>query len=129
MHDYSGPHDYFNEAYVNEWVSVANSKRPFRLEFFHAFVSELAVLRNPKVLDVGSGPGFLAERVLAACDVASYHLFDFSPRMLELSRAHLSDFGERAVFHQGSFLDGRMVAIATGSLRRDRIVAGNSRSA
>ncbi len=105
MHDYTGPHDYFNKAYVNEWASVANSKRPFRLEFFDAFVSELAVLHNPKVLDVGSGPGFLAERVLGRCDVASYHLFDFSPHMLELSGARLRDFGERAVFHQGSFLD------------------------
>ncbi len=105
MYDYTGPHDYSKEAYVNEWASVANSKRPFRPEFFDAFVSELAVLHNPKVLDVGSGPGFLAERVLNLCDVASYHLFDFSPHMLELSRARLRDFGERAVFHQGSFLD------------------------
>lgn len=105
MHDYTGPHDYFNEAYVNEWASAANSKRPFRPEFFDAFVSGLAVLHNPKVLDVGSGPGFLAERVLGACDVTSYHLFDFSPHMLELSRARLRDFGASAVFHQGSFLD------------------------
>jgi hypothetical protein len=40
MHDYTGPHDYFNEAYVNEWASLANSKRPFRIDFFNAFVSE-----------------------------------------------------------------------------------------
>lgn len=105
MHDYSGPHDYFNQAYVNEWAGVANTKRPFRPEFFDAFVSELATLQKPQVLDVGSGPGFLAERVLNGCDVASYHLFDFSPHMLELSRARLRDFGESAVFHQGSFLD------------------------
>jgi SAM-dependent methyltransferase len=67
--------------------------------------SELAVLHSPKVLDVGSGPGFLAERVLTGCDVTSYHLFDFSPHMLELSRARLGDSGNKAVFHQGSFLD------------------------
>lgn len=105
MHDYTGPHDYFNEAYVDEWVSVANTKRPYRLEFFDAFVSELAALQRPKVLDVGSGPGFLAERVLNGSEVASYHLFDFSPQMLELSQVRLRDFGERTVFHQGSFLD------------------------
>lgn len=105
MHDYAGPLDYFDPAYVNDWANVANSKRPFRLELFEAIVSELAVLHASKVLDVGSGPGFLAERVLAGCDVASYHLFDFSPYMLELSRVRLRDFGDRAVFHQGSFLD------------------------
>lgn len=105
MYDYTGPHDYFNEGYVKEWASVANSKRPFRIEFFDAFVSELAALASPKVLDIGSGPGFLAERILNGCDVASYHLFDFSPHMLELSRSRLTSFGEQAVFHQGSFLD------------------------
>ena len=105
MHDYTGPHDYFNEAYVNEWASVANSKRPFRLELFSAFVAELGVLSVRKVLDVGSGPGFLAERILRACDVESYHLFDFSPHMHDLSRARLRDFAGRVSFHQGSFLD------------------------
>jgi len=105
MHDYTGPLDYFDPAYVNDWTSVANSKRPFRLELFEAIVSELAVLHASKVLEVGSGPGFLAERVLAGCNVDSYHLFDFSPYMLELSRVRLMDFGDRAVFHQRSFLD------------------------
>ena len=107
MYDYTGPHDYFNEAYVNEWAGDANFKRPFRLEFFDAFVAELSGINNPKLLDVGSGPGFLAEHVLRSSDVGSYHLFDFSPHMLELSRVRLRDFGERAVFHQGSFLDER----------------------
>jgi SAM-dependent methyltransferase len=59
------------------------------------------------MLDVGSGPGFLAEHVLRSSDVRAYHLFDFSPHMLDLSRVRLRDFGERAVFHQGSFLDER----------------------
>ena len=40
MHKYTGPHDYFNDDYVEEWVSVANSKRPFRHAFFTAFASE-----------------------------------------------------------------------------------------
>lgn len=105
MHDYTGPHDYFDPAYVNDWTSVANTKRPFRVEFFEAIVSELADLRVSRVLDVGSGPGFLAECVLAGSNVGSYHLFDFSPYMLELSRARLQKAGDRAVFHRGSFLE------------------------
>jgi SAM-dependent methyltransferase len=105
MHDYTGPHDYFNKAYVDEWVSIANSKRPFRQKLFETFVAELKTLNNPSVLDIGSGPGSLAERVLTNCDVASYHLFDFSPRMLELSRERLESFGDKVVFHEGSFLD------------------------
>src|SRR6266852_3367201 len=93
MPEYTGPHDYFDPAYVREWARVANSKRPFRTELFDAFAAELTALSKPKVLEIGSGPGFLAERVLAQCDVAAYHLFDFSPHMLELSRARLAHCG------------------------------------
>lgn len=105
MMDYTGPHDYFNESYVRQWERIANSKRPFRIQFFDAFAAELKTLHKPNVLDLGSGPGFLAEYILKHCDVASYHLFDFSPHMLELSRARLAPFDEQTRFHQGSFLD------------------------
>ena len=105
MHEFTGPHDYFDESYVREWAGVANSRRPFRAEFFDAFAAEVASLPDPKVLDLGSGPGFLAENILGRCTVASYHLFDFSPHMLDLSRARLESFDDRVFFHQGSFLD------------------------
>ena len=105
MHKYTGPHDYFNDDYVDEWAFVANSRRPFRDAFFAAFISELKMLEHPGVLDIGSGPGFLAARVLTEGDVASYHLFDFSPRMIELSRERLDAFGDKTVFHKGSFLE------------------------
>ena len=121
MHDYTGPHDYFDEAYVCQWAEVANVKRPFRGELFAAFASELARFGKPKVLDVGSGPGFLAEYILARCDVSQYHLFDFSPHMLELSRARLADFSDRVCYHQGSFLDEAWWAALPGSF--DAIVS------
>jgi len=105
MHDYTGPHDYFNESYVREWAEAANVKRPFRGELFAAFAGELGGLRKPEVLDVGSGPGFLADYLLAHCDISRYHLLDFSPHMLELSRARLAGFGDRVCHHRGSFLD------------------------
>lgn len=105
MHNTFDPHDYFDENYVREWTRNANVKRPFRTEFFDAFVAELNNLSQATVLDVGSGPGFLAEQILARTDTAAYHLFDFSPLMLDLSRECLARFGERVCFHQGSFLD------------------------
>jgi SAM-dependent methyltransferase len=105
MREFTGPHDYFNESYVRDWAGVANSRRPYRVEFFDAFAAEVATLTQPSVLDLGSGPGFLAECILTRCAVASYHLFDFSPHMLDLSRARLVSFGELVCFYQGSFLD------------------------
>ena len=104
-HNTFNPHDYFDENYVREWARDANLKRPFRAEFFAAFVAELNNLSPAHVLDVGSGPGFLAEQILAHTGVATYHLFDFAPLMLDLSRERLARFGDRACFHQGSFLE------------------------
>lgn len=105
MHNTFNPHDYFDETYVREWTREANVKRPFRTDFFDAFIAELSHLSQANVLDLGSGPGFLAEQILARTDAAAYHLFDFSPLMLDLSRARLAPFGERVCFHQGSFLE------------------------
>lgn len=102
---FTGPHDYFNPEYVNQWEQSANSKRPFRAQFFDAFAAELSPFSKLKILDLGAGPGFLAEHLLSRCDVASYHLFDFSPLMLELARARLSRFEGLLLFHQGSFLE------------------------
>jgi len=104
MQRFTGPHDYFDQDYVDGWAELANAKRPHRAQFFDAFVAELSGLADPRVLDLGAGPGFLAEHVLARLAVASYHLLDFSPRMLELARLRLAGFGDRVFFHQADFL-------------------------
>ena len=104
MQKYTGPHDYFDQDYVDDWVGIANTRRPHRTKFFDAFVTEISRLAEPDLLDLGAGPGFLAEQVLSRCAVSSYHLLDFSPRMLELARARLEGFGDRAYFHQIDFL-------------------------
>ena len=103
MQKFTGPHDYLDQAYVDDWVEVANTRRPHRAKFFEAFVKEISRLARPEVLDLGAGPGFLAEQVLSRCAVSSYHLLDFSPRMLELARARLAAFGDRVFFHQIDF--------------------------
>lgn len=105
MRKYTGPHDYFDEGYVREWARSANDRRPFRAQLFDAFARELQPLGAARILELGSGPGFLAEHLLKHCDVAAYHLLDFSPHMLALSRARLAPFADRAHFHQGSFVD------------------------
>jgi SAM-dependent methyltransferase len=55
------------------------------------------------VLELGSGPGFLAERVLWACStLASYTLLDFSEPMLAMSRVRVAGFSA-ASFVQADF--------------------------
>ncbi len=87
-----------------EWERTA-MQRPFREEFFSAFISQLVALGKPnlKILELGSGPGFLAQRVLGVLPTASITLLDFSAAMHELARIRLSNLVERVEFVERSF--------------------------
>jgi SAM-dependent methyltransferase len=66
-------------------------------------VSIVASLPSPSVLDVGCGPGRVAEAVLEA-GAGSYLGIDFSAAMLALARERLTRFEETELV-EGNFLD------------------------
>ena len=87
--------------YGNDWDSAAETaaygdaadrSRPWRSAIRDHIASQIAALRpRARVLELGSGPGLLAERVLQRCpDLERYTLLDFSEPMLALSRERLS---------------------------------------
>ncbi len=98
-------HDFFDPAYVKHWSESISRYRPERKEIFKAFAAEAARIgRAPlSVLELGCGPGFLAEALLANCGIGRYTLVDFSPEMLKLSRSRLAKFKDRTVFIQEDF--------------------------
>ncbi|MDX2021145.1 MAG: class I SAM-dependent methyltransferase [Deltaproteobacteria bacterium] len=56
-------------------------------------IAELLRGTNPaprRVLELGSGPGLLADAILKVCDLDNYTLFDFSLPMLDMSRKKLA---------------------------------------
>jgi RimJ/RimL family protein N-acetyltransferase len=83
-----------------EWEATAMAKRPWRTEFFAAFVGEIRArgVPNPRVLELGSGPGFLADAITAAIPEVRYTLLDFSHNMIELARRRLGSRAARAEF-------------------------------
>ena len=93
MKDVPSPIDFSNSDAARAWASVANTKRPWRIDFFKHIVSELCSLRTPetRILELGSGPGFLAEVVLRELPTVSYTLLDSSPAMHQLARERLSE--------------------------------------
>ncbi len=98
---------------AREWASSAMSKRPWREEFFQRFSDELSSLEtNPlQVLELGSGPGFLAQSILQALPTAKYTMLDFSPAMHDLARERLGSMIGRACqvqldFKQDNWCDG-----------------------
>ncbi len=72
---------------------------------FQAFATQLRRLgaRNPEVLELGSGPGFLADLLLNALPNLEMTLLDFSPAMHELARIRLCDHRARVRFLHLSF--------------------------
>jgi SAM-dependent methyltransferase len=64
-------------------------KRPYRVRMFEAFARELRDLPSPRILELGSGPGFLAEQLLSTLQPSRYLMLDFSPAMHALARERL----------------------------------------
>jgi len=88
------------------WADAANRKRPWRSAIFDRFATLLleSNVAAPRVLELGSGPGFLAEYVLGRCSsVVQYTLLDFSDAMLVQSRRRLSHHAERTTHVQADF--------------------------
>jgi len=73
-------------------------------------VSKLG-LRHLKVLELGSGPGMLAEQILRRClSVRVYTLLDFSEPMLAVSREQLAEFAARLRLVRADFRDDDWMA-------------------
>ena len=87
--------------YGNDWDSAteaaaygdaADKARPWRSEIRDHIAARVATLApRARVLELGSGPGLLAHRVLQQCpNLETYTLMDFSEPMLALSRERLA---------------------------------------
>ncbi len=88
------------------WADAALRKRPWRTTLFERFASLVCVSGRPglRMLELGSGPGFLAEHILDHCPhVVEYTLLDFARPMLALSEARLARHGARTRFVQADF--------------------------
>ena len=96
--------DWDSAAEAAAYVESADRVRPWRSQIRDAIAARVATLApGARVLELGSGPGLLAHRVLQRCpNLETYSLLDFSEPMLALSRDRLAVF-PAATFVLGSF--------------------------
>ncbi|HTL33137.1 MAG TPA: class I SAM-dependent methyltransferase [Kofleriaceae bacterium] len=83
--------DFRDPAGVAKWLETAETK-PGRIAIRQQ-IADLLRDRCPtptRVLELGTGPGWLAETILGACTVSSYTLFDHSPTFLDMCRERLA---------------------------------------
>lgn len=103
--DIPSPIDWHTMHEAQAWAASAMQKRPWRAEFFNAFVTELGSLHRNEltILELGSGPGFLAEQILKSLPNATYTMLDFSSAMHELARQRLSHILRQVRFVRANF--------------------------
>jgi ubiquinone/menaquinone biosynthesis C-methylase UbiE len=103
--DVPSPIDLRRMSDAAEWEQSAMSKRPWRTEFFAQFAIQIASAPRSihRVLEIGSGPGFLAKHLLEALSGISYVLLDFSPAMHELARSRLTGLENKIQFIERDF--------------------------
>ncbi len=92
----------FDDLYEDE-RPLARRLRPGLFRRRALATETVASYAAPRVLDVGCGSGRIGEFALLA-GAASYVGIDFSEPMIELARARLERFGERAQLVSADFL-------------------------
>lgn len=90
--------------------------RPHRLEVFDLIRQTMEQENILHALELGSGPGFLAEHLCQRIPGLALELFDFSPAMHELARRRCEKFLDRISFVAGNFKHEDWTA-ALGSYR------------
>lgn len=90
---------------ATEWESTALLKRPWRTEFFAEFAAAIKATPNSvnRILELGSGPGFLADFLLQALPTITYVALDFSPAMHQLAFKRLGELNSRIIFVERRF--------------------------
>ncbi|MCU4582221.1 class I SAM-dependent methyltransferase [Acinetobacter gyllenbergii] len=92
MQDVVSPIDLRNFTDALEWQETANVKRPWRKDFFEYYANLIRqqVSEQYQVLELGSGPGFLAQHLLSQLTNIEYTAFDFSEAMHQLAQEKLN---------------------------------------
>lgn len=101
--DVPSPIDLQSEVDAKAWAESANQLRPWRTQFFEAISAAIPSDRAARVLELGSGPGFLAEHILHSHPDVKMVLLDFSEPMHALAMERLNPFAGRVSFVCRSF--------------------------
>jgi tRNA (cmo5U34)-methyltransferase len=98
-------HEWQSPAYAQQWVSKDQRRALEREAQFNAALKWLSVFleRSAAVMDLGSGPGTLAGKLLEAFPEMRVVCLDGSEEMIAQARLRLAGFAERASFIRADF--------------------------
>lgn len=98
-------HEFHDEEFVAGWADRF-VPTPERLELFNVILSELrsSIPKDGRVVELGIGPGYLAEHLLNAMPGINYYGIDFSSPMIEIARQRLGQHSARLDFVQADLV-------------------------
>jgi cyclopropane fatty-acyl-phospholipid synthase-like methyltransferase len=103
--DVPSPIDLQSDVDARAWAEAANRVRPWRTTFFDAIAQAVPSQGRVRILELGSGPGFLAETILAQHPAAEMVLLDFSAAMHAMAQERLQAHAARITCVRRSFKD------------------------
>ena len=115
-------HEFHDKDFVIDWAERF-TPTPERLELFNIILSELQFLipEDGIVIELGIGPGYLANHLLRAMPNIKYCGIDFSQPMLEIAQKRLAPYLSRSTYARldlvnnewGSIIDEPINAIVS----------------
>ena len=98
-------HDFHDEEFVAGWADRF-VPTPERLELFNIIFSELKsrIPPNRCVVELGIGPGYLADYLLRVMPEIQYYGVDFSSPMLDIARQRLTPHLARVTYVQADLV-------------------------
>jgi len=102
--DVPSPVDLKDMNDARDWAAQVMKRRPYRTTFFNEIRNQLEQSGARTVLELGSGPGFLAEHLLNTLSRIQYTAFDFSDAMHFLAKERLESRTSAVRFVTGDFI-------------------------
>lgn len=98
-------HEFHDPAYAADWAARF-APTPERLALFELMLSTLRnrVAPSGRIVELGIGPGYLADRLLDALPAVRYQGVDFSRPMLDIAARRLRPHADRVDFRQADLL-------------------------
>lgn len=96
------PIDLQDMADARQWAAEANGKRPYRADIMQVMCGKLEEFAVRDVMEIGSGPGFLAEQIINTLPSVSYTAYDFSDAMHTIARERM---GDKVKYVVGDFIE------------------------
>ena len=92
-------HEFHDAGFVQGWASRFVPTAP-RLQLFDMILQQIEALARPDayVLELGTGPGYMARHILERNETISYEALDFSEAFFDVARQTLGEHVSRVTF-------------------------------